>query len=252
MGKQVCIPKAKLIQMFWGKHAEGLVLDIIKKFSGEFTLEEIAKQLETGAGEVAEYQKGRIEAFSGKNANNEIANAITLADFYLPNLPCEVCFQMKNSFTGDVPGSSEELIENMETYTEIDCLIKGAGKEFKFQLKQYPEKYKEWSAEKVIKYLEEAVLPESKYNNKGNRDLSIVITIKPELHSNFKETEDFKKIHEYLRSKEIKLAEIVFLYNRNNDSMVWFQVFPRRGYNSIPFPKLSYNQAKKPLASRGS
>ena len=43
---------------------------------------------------------------------------------------------------------------NRPINTEIDFLIKNPKQEFKFQLKQYPEKYKEWSTEKVIKYFD--------------------------------------------------------------------------------------------------
>ena len=99
MGNRVCIPKEKLIQMFWGESAQERTSDVVRIFSGRFSLEEIVKQVETGIGEAAEYHKKQIETFAKKNVHNEIANAVMLADFYLPDCQSEICFQMKNSLT---------------------------------------------------------------------------------------------------------------------------------------------------------
>jgi len=90
-----------------------------------------------------------------------------------------------------------------------------------------------------------SILSKNKYNNESNHDLIIIIAIKPEPESRFKELEDFKVIHNYLCSESIKLREINFLYNRNNEFMVWYQVYPRSGHYKIPWEKLSYHQAKK-------
>lgn len=195
-------------------------------------------------GEVGEYVEEENNKFATNTANAEIINAITLADFYFLKSDPVICFEMKNDFRQKKINGHRELTENLENDTEIDCLIRDEQREFKFQLKQYPEQYKEWSADKVTNYLDESILPRAaKYNNDSNKDLIIVITIKPELKSGFKE-EDFDKIYKYLSSKEIKLLEINFLYNRNIEHMVWHQVFPKNGYYKIPWQNLSYHKVK--------
>ncbi len=245
MENQLCITQKKLIQIFWTNRNKILIDALIQKFSGKFSLLEMIKQMETEKGEVGIYFKEEIKKFTKKTEANEIANAIDLADFYFLDSNPTICFKARRKFKGEEIQTYEELLGNMESDTEIDCLIKDDRKEFKFQLKQYPEEYKEWSTSKVIDYLDKSILPKAKYNNKGNRSLIIIIVIKPKMSSNFKEVQDFDKIHKYLSDKDIRLLEINFLYNRNNEHLVWFQVFPKNDHFKIPFQKLSYNKEKK-------
>lgn len=245
MNNQLCIDKKRLIELFLVSNAKKTLNSALQKFWGRFSLVEIYEQMKAEKGEVEEYYKGELKKFSGKNINNEFSNAITLAEFYFPNSNPLICFEMKSDFIKKDVETCQELAENIESYTDVDCLIKDQNEGFKFQLKQYPEEYKEWSPAKVIEYLEKSVISEKKYNNEANKDLIIAITIKPERQSNFREEQDFQEIHEYLKGENIKLKEINFLYNRNNESMIWFQVFPGIGYNAIPWQKLSYHGAKK-------
>ena len=170
--------------------------------------------------------------------------AITLADFYFLESDPVICFEIKRGYTGDKISSIEELVNKMESNTEIDCLIKDSQTAFKFQLKQYPEEYKEWSADKVIAYLDETILPIRKYNNELNKDLIIIIAIKPKADSSFKGVEDFDEIHKYLIKKEVRLKEINFLINLNMEYMVWNQAYPENGHYKIPWNQLSYHVAK--------
>jgi hypothetical protein len=231
--------------MFWGQSTRERLSRLIKKFFGKYSLLEIYQQVKAGRGEAGEYFKEELESFSKKTAHEEIAHAITLADFYFLDSKPVICFEMKRGFIKKEVENLNEILENLESNTEIDCLIEDGKREFKFQLKQYPEKYKDWSPNKVIKYLNESILPKSRYNNESNSDLIVVIAIKPELHSEFKETQDFSEIHKYLSSQSIKLREINFLYNRNMEHMVWYQVYPKKGHYKIPWQNLSYHQAKR-------
>lgn len=240
-----CIDKSTLIQIFWGGTTNDRMRDLISKFLGKYSFEEIYNQMESNSGEVGEYIISENKRFSTITANDEIANALTLADIYFPKTESQICFKMKSSFGQGKINTYEELLVNMESDTEIDFSIQSTKEAFKFQLKQYPEEYKEWSVEKVIDYLEKKILPNHKYNNESNKELIIVITIKPKLKSNFKEGVDFDAIYTSLHSKDIKLKEINFLYNRNNENMVWYQVYPENGHCKIPFDQLSYHEAKK-------
>lgn len=232
-----------MIEIFHRGNAVAAIDDLRMRFP-EFSLGEIYKQFCAETGDVWEYQKKYFEKFSMKTENNELAHAITLADFYFPDSNPTICFEMKRGFRKKDVGTCEELIKNMESCTEVDCIVKDDSREFRFQLKQYPEKYKEWGVNEVIRYLDDEILTESKYNNKSNKDLIIVIHIQPERVSRFKESKDFSDIHKHLMSKDIKLLEINFLYNRNCESMIWYQVFPQKGYSKIPWEKLSYHKAK--------
>jgi hypothetical protein len=241
MKNQFCINKKILIQLFWN----GSALDGMRNLIEKFSLEEVLKQIKNNTEKITEYWKDGNEKFTKKTINEEIANAITLADFYFLNSCPDICFEMKQSVGQAEIKIFRDFIANLENNTEIDCLIKDKEKQFKFQLKQYPEKYKKWSVNKVIEYLDKGILPESKYNNKNNKDLIIIITIKPKRNSEFKEKKDFEEIHKYLSKKDIKLLEINFLYNRKCEYMVWFQVFPKKVYYKIPYQKLSYHEAKR-------
>lgn len=231
--------------MFWGGTTDERVSAMLSKFLGKYSLQEIHDQMKDNVGEVGKYIENENKIFSTKTTNDEIGNALTLADFYFPDSDPSICFEMKRGFNQDGINTHHELIENLESDTEIDFKIKDEEKEFDFQLKQYPEKFKEWSVEKVIKYINDSILPSYKYNSESNKDLIIVIVIKPEPKSNFKEVEDFDEIHKYLAKQNIKLKEINFLYNRNNEHMVWYQVFPENGHYKIPFQNLSYHEAKR-------
>lgn len=244
MGNSFCIIKKELIQIFYGEMAGQRVEILLDKFYNKYSIQEILQQAQTGEGEIGEYVRKENDKFAEKTANDEIGNAIALADFYFPDTDPMICFKMKNGFNKNKIISCEELIKNIESNSEIDFVIKDKVKKFNFQLKQYPEKYKEWSVLKVIEYLDKAILPKEKYNNESNKDLIIVITIKPKQQSTFKRTKDFVEIHKYLSDKKNKLSEINFLYNKNNEHMVWYQVFPQCGYSKIPWKQLSYHQAK--------
>ena len=240
-----CINKKELIDLFWGGNTQHLVSRMLSNFSKKYSVEEIIEQMADDKSEVGKYLKEETDKFAKKTANDETGNALTLTDLYFPGEYPLVCFEMKRGFNKKTVQNYEELVENMESNTDIDCMVKNDKFSFKFQLKQYPEKYKKWSVEEVINYLDSKVLTPETYNNDSNKDLIIVITIKPEQQSNFKESEDFKKIHDHLMTKDIKLFEIDFLYNRNSEHIVWFQVFPEKGYNKIPWDHLSYHEAKK-------
>lgn len=245
MHNPFCISKDQLIQIFWGQSTDERLGKLLEKFSSRYSLFEMYQQIRTERGEVGEYFKKELESFSKKTAHEEITHAITLADFYFPDSNPVICFEMKHDFAKKEVRSLNEIIENIESDTEIDCLIKDNKKEFKFQLKQYPEKYKDWSPNKVIEYLDGSILPEGKYNNDSNSDLNVVIAIKPKLQSEFAEVRDFNKIHEHLISKNVKLREINFIYNRNMEHMVWYQVYPENGHYKIPWQDLSYHHAKR-------
>jgi hypothetical protein len=242
MNNPACIQKQDLLRMFWHDSTQSRLAALLEKFGDRFSLQEIHDQMQSGEGEVGEYFKNELKRFSTVTINDEVANALTLSDFYFPDAESSICFEMRSDFQGGCINDFKELADNVETATDIDFRIRNPDQIYDFQLKQYPEEYKEWSVERVLTYIEESVI--SKYSKDENKGLSIVITIKPTQLSNFKETEDFKQLHELLKDKEIALEEICFLYNRNNEHMVWYQVFPKRGYSKIDFENLSHYRAR--------
>lgn len=245
---QFCISKNNLIQLFWKQTTEERLNNVLEKFSSQYSILEMSEQIKTETGEVGEYFKTEMKKFRTKTENVEIAHAITLADFYFPEADPFICFEMKSGFKKDHVDTYKELFENMDHDTEIDVLIKKDNQQFKFQLKQYPEEYKDWSVIKVIEYLDNSILPTSQYNNDSNRDLIIAIYIQPKLNTQINISQDFKKIHQHLVAKEIKLLEINFLFNLNIEFMVWHQVFPQLGHYKIPWQKLSHHRAKRNMA----
>ncbi len=240
----LCISKKELIRLFLIEKPKEGVRILLEEFSGKYTMEQILLGVVTQEGEVGDYYKTQNKKDKTSTVIAEVINAIALAGFYFLESESSVCFEMKSNFKQKDLDSYRELIDNLESNTEIDFLIKDNKHAFKFQLKQYPEEYKEWSPEKVITYIENRILP--KYNNDSNKDLIIVITIQPKQYSDVKES-DLKVINDFLNTKwvGIKLAEINFIYNQNNEYIIWYQVFPKHGYYKIDLSKLFYYEVKK-------
>jgi len=244
MENQFCIRKSKLIQIFWRQTTEEHLAILLEKFSSKYSKVEILQQMVTKTGEVEEYFEEWLKKFRTDTTNIEIAHSIILADFYFLESDPLICFEMKDGFKKDNIKHYKELSDNIEQRTEIDVLIKDDSKQFKFQLKQYPEEYKEWNVDKVIEYFDNSIL--LKYNHKNNKYLIIAIHIQPKLSSQIKEvSRTFKKVHEYLATKDIKLLQVVFLVNWNIEFMLWHEVFPKLGHYKIPWADLSVHQAKK-------
>ena len=168
MNNPLCIPYERLIDLFYRKPTIEKIDRLIEHFSGKYSFAEIVEQYKSEKGEVYDYDKNEINEFAAVTAYEEIANAITLAGMYFPDSNPVVCFEMKRGFEKKDVESIEEINDNLETSTEIDFLIKDDKKEFHFQFKSYPEKYKNWSSKSVIGYLEKSILPRSKYNNESN------------------------------------------------------------------------------------
>lgn len=247
MNNQFCIKKDDLVKIFWEQKATEMTNQLLQLFRGSYSYAEINQQINAGEGEVAEYFKRENNIFSKKTLNVETVHSITLADFYFPDSNPLICFEMKSSFVKKEVEDINDVFENIEPNTVSDCVIRDDGHELKFQLKQYPEEYKEWSAEKVIEYLDSHILPESEYNNANNSDLIIIIAIKPKRPSSFQGQEDFDKIYKYLQSRTVHLGEISFIYNQNSEYMIWHQVCPENGHSRILWKNLSYHKAKKPV-----
>ena len=136
MKNPFCISKDDLIQIFWGQSTDKKISDILKKFGKQYSLLKICQQMENRQGEVGEYFSKELERFSKKSTHEEIAHAITLADFYFLKSKPVICFEMKRAFKKNQVETFEELLENIENDTEIDCLLKDSHAEFHFQLKQ--------------------------------------------------------------------------------------------------------------------
>ncbi|MBU1923520.1 MAG: hypothetical protein KJ710_04615 [Candidatus Omnitrophica bacterium] len=244
MNNPICIPNERLIHLFYRQLTIEKTDRLIKHFSNKYSLADILGQLKAENGEVYEYDKNEIDKFATITAHEEIANAITLAGFYFLDTNPVICFEMKRGFNKKDVESIDELLDILETDTEIDFSIKDDRKEFHFQFKSYPEKYKNWNPKRVIEYLDKSILPQSEYNNDINSNLIIVISIKPEEQSNFRESQDFDKIYKYLKHQNIHLQEINFIYNRNMEHMVWYQVHPEKGHYKIPWQNLPYQRVK--------
>ena len=242
---QFCISKENLNKLFYTELGEERVNLILKNFSDKYSLSDIISMMNDENNEIGKFCKQQNDKFAVKTENVEIVHSIDLAELYFPNENPDICFNIKNSVQESEILTIKDLIQDIDPDTEIDCLIKNGSKQFKFQLKEYPEEYLELTPTKIIEFIDKKIISPEKYNTENNKDLIIVITLKPEVDTAFKELSDFKIIHEYLKQRDIKLLEINFLYNRNCEHLVWYQVYPQLGHSKIPWADLPYHKTKK-------
>ena len=64
------------------------------------------------------------ESFARRTENVEFVTALGLSDFYFgPDTPTTISFEMRREFTGGPIATYEELIDNIESSTHIDCAV---------------------------------------------------------------------------------------------------------------------------------
>lgn len=127
-----------------------------KNWDKKFTREEVKAMLDKGSGSVVDEMKDFISQTTKKAEFSEFLAAISLADFYFPNEPKQICFEIKRSVKSADIKTYEDLIGSFEDYTHVDCLVKTASQQISFQVKRdgsnlTPEGFAAWLNEKVFK-----------------------------------------------------------------------------------------------------
>ena len=239
MNNVFCINKKEL-KILWSGKQEDRLHKQINKFKDLLTLQEMFRQMEQDSGEFSEATTADTSKFSRVTANVEIGLALELADFYFPDAYPDICFEMKSGFSG-VISSYDNLVENIESATHVDCSIKLEGRQFNFQIKRYPQSYCEYTNEAIIEFLGKTM--------KGYGDMNgtiLIVLLQPEPDPKAFDKMDFKAIHAGLVAikEKITFDEIDFIFNERNQQIFWHQVFPQCGHAKKPLV-LSSDKYKK-------
>lgn len=236
MSVKFCIPKNVLYELYLKKQ-KGRVFSVLEKFGNNFSGQEIINQVKNDTGEVGTFVQKDTDKLTNKTENTEILMAFDLADFYfgLETNP-EICFDMRNDFKSESVRSYDNLVSQIESYTDIDCSIKDSEQSFDFQIKRFPQKYLEHNNETVIKYFEEDVFPHYTKNN----NMILAVLLQP--HPPFSDSDlDFKILNQYLVSikEKINFSEIIFVFNINNEKLALSRVYPDYVSSTKPLELLS-------------
>lgn len=222
MNNEFCLKKSQLRKLWENKIREN-TYGFIEKFAKDFSLEDFVEQMENDVGEVDKHHKQEITEFSRKTKNEEIYLAFELSNFYFGlDKETNICFSMKNNFRKKRVESYDELLENIESGTFIDCLIKYNEAELRFQIKGYKGEYQQFTNDAIFEYLKGKVF--SHYGDMSGIILAVIL----QPHISSKIDVDFKKVHSdlVLFSEKITFSEIIFVYNENNQNIVLRRLFP--------------------------
>lgn len=231
MNNPFCISKNKLYKMFWHDKSRDRFDKLIKKFSNKYIVEEMLDQVIREDGEVYDYFTQEIKTFTRTTTSEETASSFNLSDFYFgSNVETEICFEMKRSFSKKTISSYDELANNVECDTFIDCAIQLKNKKRIFQIKGYREDYHAHKTADLIKFLDKKLL--GGYGNMSGVIGAVLIQPIPWSNSEL----DFDEIHKYLNTikESITFDEIVFIWNEMQKSMVKYEVYPNNNIVKIP------------------
>jgi len=223
MNNGFCISKNALKDLWLEKQKKRL-FECIKEFNGKLSLQEMHDQMKSDDGVFNELITKSNSKFSSKTENVEVVAAFDLSDLYFPDsTDTEICFEMKSSFSykkGEAL-SYDDIVNNIESKTHLDCLIRKDGKKFNFQIKRYPQSYLLYTTEAVNEYIKKII---EGYGDM--KDTILIILLQP--NGDKTDNLNLKNVHEYLLSisKQISFNEVNFIFNEMNQRIKWLQVFP--------------------------
>lgn len=140
----------------------------------QYPHEEVSKQISAQTGPIVDEINRATESFARRTENVEFVTALGLSDFYFgPDTPTTISFEMRREFTGGPIATYEELIDNIESSTHIDCAVSDGARTLSFQIKRYPQAYLEHTNEAIINWLTQEVLPH--YPNMEGMTLIILL-----------------------------------------------------------------------------
>jgi len=240
-----CIPKNKLKALLEREIVEFLDEERLKFSKKGMSLEEMVKQQTEESGPFDAAVTAAIERFTNKTENVEVHLAIALANIYDFGPPEQVtiCFEMKSKFNGKV-NSLNDLTTNIENYTHVDCAIQSSGEEWRFQIKQYPSTYLDFTTEGIVNYLEKIF---AKYGDMA--DTKLILLLQPDTQEAAMTELDFKAMHQRLLSmaKNISFSEVAIVFNENMKIISLIRVFPdfKKGKTPLQFLSPKYKDIQK-------
>jgi hypothetical protein len=109
-----------------------------------------------------------------------------------------------------------------------------------FQIKRYPEQYKEFNSQAVMEFLQKVF---SGYGDMKNTILAILLQPNSEKHTEL----FFEEIYNQLVQikDKVKFSEIIFLFNLNNKNVVFVRVYPDFSYSHKPIEWRSEKMKEK-------
>lgn len=117
---------------------------------------EIKKQLDTQRGGLIDGIRNLIKSITEQTEFVEFLAVLQLADFYFPNANKDICFELKRNTRREEIKTYQNLVNNFESSTHIDCEVRSEGKKISFQIKRdysdhTPLGFSTWLNEKVFK-----------------------------------------------------------------------------------------------------
>ncbi len=116
---------------------------------------EIKRQLDTQKGVLIDSIRGFIKSMTKQTEFVEFIAALQLADFYFPNTNKDICFELKRNTKPEDIKSYQDLIENIESGTYVDCEVRSSRQIISFQIKRdysdhTPTGFATWLNKKVF------------------------------------------------------------------------------------------------------
>jgi hypothetical protein len=169
-----------------------------------------------------------IRVFTSKTITGEIFYAIELANIYFDEkINPLICFDMASGFD---PSTFKNRLEFsdlerwVETDTWVDCYISHGNEEIKFQIKQFPEKWKKMTTPTFIDYLKDQV--SKQYVDMSDVTLVVVPQVKTP-HSDL--PIDVENVKCSLATEDLKFNRIVLLLNVENKGSRLIVLYEKRG-----------------------
>lgn len=122
-------------------------------------MDEIRQQVAAQAGPIVEDMNRATEAFARRTENVEFVTALGLSDFYFgPDTETTISFEMRRDFRPRSDATYEEITQNIESATHVDCAVTDGTRSLNFQIKRYPQAYLEHSNDAFLSWLDEDVI----------------------------------------------------------------------------------------------
>jgi hypothetical protein len=245
MNNPYCISNILLKELWEDKNKDRLDKQILN-FKG-LSVSELTSQMEKDAGTFYEAMVADTSKFTTITENVEILVATDLSGFYFPGFETEVCFEMRSNFKAPKNISYDDIVTGLESNTHIDCSIRSNEKQFDFQIKRYSQKHFSFTSEVMTEYIKNVI--KSYGDMKGT---ILIIVLQPDTQP--KEHFNFKEIHKNISTIKDKVSfnEINFLFNDENQQIVWWQVFPLFGLANKPliFKSQKYQKVQEKMKTK--
>ncbi len=197
--------------------------------------DEVKRQVMSKTGPIVDEMMKTPEAFARRTENVEFVTALGLSDFYFgPRAETSISFEMKRGFRPGENLTYEEILNNIESATHIDCAITEGGKTLTFQIKRYPQAYLEHTNDAFLKWLDEEII-----EGYGNMNGTILVVIlqpnTPPAPTAFR----FRQLGESItsRARNITFDEIALTYTdfaNNQQLAVLNRLFPKYERTATP------------------